>query len=516
MNNSKFLRVIYSLTVVFIVAILVSISDVPTKFFPRAQEAIRSALNIPTPTPTPPELTLTKSFFGPAENIVLSYEGLADQKVDISIKDNLGKTVSSQEYESVLRSPDNKFLDIFVSRKVKPGKYHLTVSYQGQSILDQDLFLRTVFENNKSLTFKTNTEFASEIVLFNNDGAELCNPDLNVQIFNTTTTEQDAYLAPVDDPCEQDKISINNLSARVINPGTYVINVSSDTNLPSETVSTIDVVDSPVFEVRRETQTLMSAETENAVKITVTATQDFEGTISDFVPSNFEITSGDFSSIIPDNVIKLRYPFFGDFATTLKFAENPNDPSILASYNQFGVKNHDGVDFALPIGTPVVAIDDGEITDKPEKGSDYGTTIVAKHAWGRSYYGHLSSIRAIKNQKIKKGEVIGSSGNSGLSTGPHLHFGIDPLNFDPLNGYLGKIDPLTYLSKANSFNTSLKKIEWKTSLKQGETKSFIYFIKIPELDYYFYLLGPIKIESNNNILFEENNLWKLIVTDALK
>lgn len=86
------------------------------------------------------------------------------------------------------------------------------------------------------------------------------------------------------------------------------------------------------------------------------------------------------------------------------------------------VSPHNGTDFAAPIGTPVVATGDGVVV-KAQKHSLAGNFIMIKH--GREYstrYLHLSKILVKVGQKVRMGEKIGLSGNTGRSTGPHLHY----------------------------------------------------------------------------------------------
>lgn len=86
---------------------------------------------------------------------------------------------------------------------------------------------------------------------------------------------------------------------------------------------------------------------------------------------------------------------------------------------------HTGVDFAVPVGTDILAVADGLIT-KANWGKSYGIQIVQEvglHS-KKQYciYAHLSETLVEVGDKVKKGQVIGKSGNTGNSTGPHLHF----------------------------------------------------------------------------------------------
>jgi murein DD-endopeptidase MepM/ murein hydrolase activator NlpD len=97
---------------------------------------------------------------------------------------------------------------------------------------------------------------------------------------------------------------------------------------------------------------------------------------------------------------------------------------------------HEGIDLAAPIGTAVNAADGGVVTWVGTRGA-YGKLIMVDHGAGYvTYYGHLSKYSVSKGDKVYKGQKIGAVGNTGRSTGPHLHFEIrkngkpvNPLNY---------------------------------------------------------------------------------------
>ena len=85
---------------------------------------------------------------------------------------------------------------------------------------------------------------------------------------------------------------------------------------------------------------------------------------------------------------------------------------------------HVGTDYRAPVGTLVKSCSDGRILSSGEL-EDYGKFVIIQHRNGyTSIYGHLSRILVHPEQEIQEGEVIGQSGNTGYSTGPHLHFEI--------------------------------------------------------------------------------------------
>jgi len=85
-------------------------------------------------------------------------------------------------------------------------------------------------------------------------------------------------------------------------------------------------------------------------------------------------------------------------------------------------KFHAGMDFSANIGTPIYATGDG-VVKKAGWQSGYGKIIIINHGFGyETWYAHLNDYDVRVGQKVKRGEVIGEVGNTGKSTGPHLHY----------------------------------------------------------------------------------------------
>ena len=114
------------------------------------------------------------------------------------------------------------------------------------------------------------------------------------------------------------------------------------------------------------------------------------------------------------------------------FLRNPIDIVRITSGFSLGRKHpilnkiraHKGVDYAAATGTPVRAAGDGTIEFRGTKGG-YGRTVEIKHANGRStLYAHLSRYGkgSAKGERVRQGQIIGHVGQSGLATGPHLHY----------------------------------------------------------------------------------------------
>jgi murein DD-endopeptidase MepM/ murein hydrolase activator NlpD len=99
---------------------------------------------------------------------------------------------------------------------------------------------------------------------------------------------------------------------------------------------------------------------------------------------------------------------------------------------------HAGIDFGAPVGSLVRAAADG-LVESAGQARGYGERVVLKHEGYETTYNHLSEIRVEVGAKVRQGEVVALSGNSGLSTGPHLHFEYR-VNGTP-------VDPLPHLGK---------------------------------------------------------------------
>ena len=86
---------------------------------------------------------------------------------------------------------------------------------------------------------------------------------------------------------------------------------------------------------------------------------------------------------------------------------------------------HYGQDFEVPVGTEVYATGDGKVIESGRSGG-FGNCVVIEHGYGlHSTYGHLSEIKVPLGMNVKRGDLIGLSGNSGTSSGAHLHYQIE-------------------------------------------------------------------------------------------
>jgi murein DD-endopeptidase MepM/ murein hydrolase activator NlpD len=124
-------------------------------------------------------------------------------------------------------------------------------------------------------------------------------------------------------------------------------------------------------------------------------------------------------------------------------------------------KMHYGMDFSSPRGTPIYASGDGVVERADNNATGYGNHIRINHGYGyESLYAHLYKYNVRKNQKVKRGDLIGFVGSTGRSEAPHLHYEIfkDGERINPINFYYGSLTAEEYnklLEHASLENQSL-------------------------------------------------------------
>ena len=116
-------------------------------------------------------------------------------------------------------------------------------------------------------------------------------------------------------------------------------------------------------------------------------------------------------------------------------------------------KRHSGVDFALKPGNPIYATGDGVVEKVSYEFYGYGNQVLINHGFGyKTRYAHLKSINVVEGMKVKRGECIGDSGNSGRSSGPHLHYEVI---------YMDK-----HINPANYFDLTITPEEYSTMVQK--------------------------------------------------
>lgn len=111
------------------------------------------------------------------------------------------------------------------------------------------------------------------------------------------------------------------------------------------------------------------------------------------------------------------------------------------------VKFHEGMDFVAPVGTEVYATGDGIVEEVESSMRGYGNKIIINHGFGyKTLYAHLNGFNVKPGQKVKRGDIIGWVGNSGLSTAPHLHYEVHykDKKVNPINYFFEDLSPEEY------------------------------------------------------------------------
>lgn len=127
-------------------------------------------------------------------------------------------------------------------------------------------------------------------------------------------------------------------------------------------------------------------------------------------------------------------------------------------YSRFGLKGHPGIDYGVPVGTKVFAPMDGVVKVKDSGNNGYGLHLKIRNEWKAAevVLAHLSEVVVTNGGRVSMGDLIGYSGNTGFSTGPHVHEGFRLLKpgdgdifswtvMDYNNGFAGYIDHLEYI-----------------------------------------------------------------------
>ena len=160
---------------------------------------------------------------------------------------------------------------------------------------------------------------------------------------------------------------------------------------------------------------------------------------------------------------------------------NP-DPKIYRLSSSFGYrkdpfsgrqKRHTGVDFALKPGNPLYATGDGVVESVKFELFGYGNQVVIDHGFGyKTRYAHMKTIGVAEGMKVKRGECIGLSGNSGRSSGPHLHYEVlyKGAYVNPANYYDLSITPEEYATMVQDIADASERITLHPSHQKKRKK----------------------------------------------
>lgn len=496
---------------------------------------------------------LPKNTFKRTEPVEITVSNADADKVKVFVTDWLDHIVTSFVTERANAQNVAQIALRPLSDSLRPGKYTLHVTDPDGNTSTQDFTWGVLaFNTNKSLY--TASESASiALAVLDDEGKMVCDARVQLQISSDTlgiddTLSTDNGKVTVNPQCMSHALSVTpdyEAVYHLAGVGQYKVKLTAQTKNGTYSIDdSISVVEAVPFDVERVTATRIYPANTYPVIFHVQAHQNFTGTVTEYVPADFAVSQSTNSSIqsytdssllaspigteelFGTPQLTLTLPFRGKHPLIQGFGELLTDPQEKAYYEQFGMAGHDGLDYSMKTGTPVLATDTGQVILAGD--SAYGTTIVIQHTWGKSYYGHLSKLEVNIGDTVAKGKEIALSGNSGYTTGAHLHFGIKPLYPDMQNGYFGKVNPAVYLASANSSvataeasvdiatssavpQQSFRAVTWTLSLKAGERVDFGYNFKAPSNSPAFYTLGPLTFRHSDQIVFQEARLWQIAV-----
>jgi septal ring factor EnvC (AmiA/AmiB activator) len=132
----------------------------------------------------------------------------------------------------------------------------------------------------------------------------------------------------------------------------------------------------------------------------------------------------------------MRLPFDGSLKVTQIF----NDSRYRSSYTKFNLLGHNGIDYGCVVGTRILAPHGGKVLEAYDDTNGYGLYVKIENDREGSVLAHFSKFEVKIGDIIKEGQLVGLSGSTGNSTGPHLHWGYywKPRNRD--NGFGGFVD----------------------------------------------------------------------------
>lgn len=568
---------------------------------------------------------LKKKVFQTKEKLSIDIPG--GKKRNFSIK--LHRKGTEDSITAVVTKTDeatseNTSLTITPPMTMVPGRYVLEIADEKGVVQNEEFVWGVLSLNPDKSIYKPNEDATLAIAVLDERGEMVCDANLTLTIVNgkdTITLSSENGLIRVTEQCPKKSFSLMpdyETTFKTGSPGNYQLTLTAVTKNGTYTITdTIEVRENPLFDVSRLSATRLFPEYAYPMIATITASEDFNGQITEVVPDFFDITPVDreqypgvaqpdridtVAADQPGNVlglatVALGLPFataspsgtlpppavastsavlsaftiaddselgspsalfltqqsasdsanqlinsfthsptqpseaspsssvlglnIGGYTITQGFGAFQTAPDLMKHYRAFNLIGHDGLDIALPVGTPILSVDEGKVVVASENW-DYGATVVVEHDWGRSYYGHLSQLVVKRGEQVNKGALLAYSGNTGeLTTGPHLHFGMKFHENDTRNGFKGKVDPAPYLGIGTQqalINTNrragerVKILTYNVNLKKGQTIKIGYNYKTPKQSPRLYRVGPLRFfNDKNNLIFAESRQWQLAI-----
>jgi len=467
-------------------------------------------------------MNLHHTSFQANEKLVVSVEKDTEDSVSLELFDAGGNEISAAYTQKDIQNLTT--FEVNPPQSFTPGTYKMRITDSLGNVYEQDFTWGVMAINTNKSIYLPNEKAHLTMAVLNENGSMVCNAKLVLTIkrpggeTEVLSTENGDIKVHTD--CTLKTYTLNpdyETTYPVKETGTYIMQLSAETvNGINIIQDQFEVRDSVAFDVERTGPTRIYPPKEYEVKLIVKANEDFNGTVEEIVPIDFTVhkdpeipfddeetdNQKDSGLVLGISTQNISMPFDSAPVITTKFGEQYDDQTLTDKVLSLGIKGHDGIDFALNEETVIKAVDNGKVI---HAGNDpYGLTVIIEHEWGTTYYGHLRKTSVQEGEIVTKDQEIGRSGNTGNSTGPHLHFSIKPKDSNEQNGYNGMVNPLSYLGIDNTAVLGIQSddqpdvriLKWTASMKKGETKTFKYSFKAPDISPEFYLLGPLRFRTN--------------------
>lgn len=143
----------------------------------------------------------------------------------------------------------------------------------------------------------------------------------------------------------------------------------------------------------------------------------------------------------------LAKPFGGTFAVSQWWGGNRGFYQDFL-YDGVPLRGHNGIDFATYVGSPLIAVDNGQVIKVNYEHGGFGHHILIRHVWGESLYAHLAQVGVPHGSAVTRGQQIGTTGESGAGAA-HLHFGIRLNPYRRTDGWGGFTNPKPFMNPAD-------------------------------------------------------------------
>ena len=384
---------------------------------------------------------LPKRVYQTGEDITLAVTDPDNDAFNTAVVNAKGQSINVP----ISETNDGTTTDVQIagSNEITPGKYSIRVTDQSGDVTTQDFTWGVLALNPDKSLYRPGETADLSMVVLDDQGNMVCDATLTLKITNqaegstdilSTTSASGSAQIVVNPQCQQHDYSLQpdyQASYQFKKAGTYTLQLTATTTSGTHTITdTVPVTNDIPFDVQRVSATRVFPPNTYPMTINIKANRDFR-TVTETVPEDFVVTPATMSATpvasysnmqtvylnTNDPAAQLQQainasgsgglvmPFHGYYPITQGFGAQMTDPTLQAFYTQYGLAGHDGVDFGVPMDTPLYAVDDGNVIWSGP--GDYGTTIIIQHSWGQSYYGHLSTTAVTVGTHVTKGQLIG-------------------------------------------------------------------------------------------------------------